>query len=154
MVADATEPPFRGGRFELVCGYNLIDNVADPVLLLRQLNGILRPGGRLVLMAPYDWSARCTPPPNRLGEGLRLDPQAPPDPAVALRDLLEGRFGQAPELSLRIEHERDPLPWILRRHDRSLHVFLAHYLEAIKPGGADAPAQSVQTSIEAGPKDR
>jgi uncharacterized protein YbaR (Trm112 family)/SAM-dependent methyltransferase len=131
IAADATDPPFRGGVAGLVAAYNLLDNVADPLLLLRQAHALLAPGGALVLSSPYDWSGRVTPIALRLGASIRSRAEAEPDPAQALRDLLEGRLpALAPGLTLNIEHEERELPWLLQRHRRSWHLFLCHYLEA------------------------
>ncbi len=130
LAADATDPPFRGGTVALVCAYNLLDNVADPLLLLRQAHALLAPGGALVLSSPYDWSARVTPVAMRLGASIRAGADLEPDPARALRDLLTGKLPMlAPGLKLEIEHEAE-LPWVLQRHLRSWHVFQTHYLEA------------------------
>jgi uncharacterized protein YbaR (Trm112 family) len=131
LAADATDPPFRGGRLPLVTAYNLLDNVADPLLLLRQAHALLAPGGALTLCSPYDWSGRVTPIALRLGESIRADASAEPDAAQALRDLLTGRLpALAPGVSMAIEHDAPGLPWLLQRHDRSWHLFLCHYLEA------------------------
>lgn len=136
LAADATDPPLRARTAHLVTGYHLLDNVADPVHLVRQLHALLRPGGVLALSTPYDWVSRCTPPPARLGEAIRRNPQAPPDPCQALRDLLTGRLpALAPELACTLQHEREALPWVLPRHARSLHAFLCHYLEATRTTG-------------------
>ncbi len=131
VAADATDPPFRARSFALVTAYNLLDNVVDPPLLLRQAHAILQPGGALVLSSPYDWSDRCTPVALRPGESIRVHGDAEPDAAQALRDLLTGRLPAiTPGLAMTIEHERVDLPWLIKRHDRSWHIFLSHYLEA------------------------
>jgi SAM-dependent methyltransferase len=133
LAADATDPPFRGRRFDLVTAYNLLDNVADPLLLLRQAHAILREGGRLVASSPYDWSSRCTPLALRLGASIRVGRDQEPDPAQALRDLLAGRFPVlAPGLAFELERDEERLPWLLQRHERSWHVFLCHYVEGRK----------------------
>lgn len=133
MAADALDPPFRGGAFGLVTAYNVLDNVADPIVLLRQAHALLHPGGALVLSSPYDWTARCTPLALRLGASIRVGQEREPDPAQALRDLLAGRFpALAPGLAFELEREEPRLPWLLERHRRSWHVFLTHYVEARK----------------------
>jgi SAM-dependent methyltransferase len=130
IAADALAPPFGVEAFDLVTCYNLLDNVAEPLVLLRQIFAVLRPGGRLHLMSPYDWASRCTPREQQLGGGI--GGAAERDPAVVLRSLLEGRYPEvAAELRFRVEHEREALPWILHRHARSYHVFLCHYIEAV-----------------------
>ena len=133
IAADALDPPFRGGRLPLVTAYNLLDNVGDPVVLLRQAHALLSPGGALVLASPYDWTDRCTPIALRLGASIRVGADDEPDPAQALRDLLVGRLpALAPGVSMEILHERQELPWLLQRHGRSWHLFLSHYVEAVR----------------------
>ncbi len=139
VVGDALDPPLGAGRLELVTAYGLLDNVANPVVLVRQAAAALRrPGGRLALSTPFDWVSRCTPREERLLE---------PDPAAALDRLLAGGEPErAPGLRLALEHARDDVPWVLRRHRRSAHAFLCRYVEARALGpdepaaGPDAPA--------------
>jgi len=76
--------------------------------------------------------SRCTPRALRLGASIRAGADQQPDAAQAMRDLLRGRLGLASGLRFRIQHETEFLPWVLPRHRRSLHVFLCHYLEAVK----------------------
>lgn len=140
IAADASDPPVRARSMNAVTAYNLLDNAADPVLLLRQLVAALRPGGTLVLSSPYDWVSRATPLHKRLGEALRRSAGDEPDAATALRHLLTGALpALAPELHCQITHEVQQLPWVLPRHERSLHIFISHYLEArrgLAPPGA------------------
>ncbi|MFH1463586.1 MAG: methyltransferase domain-containing protein [Pseudomonadota bacterium] len=129
LAADALDPPFRARAFAAATAYNLLDNVENPPLLLQQAGALLRPGGRLAVCSPYDWTSRVTPVALRLGTAIHLG--SAPDPAQALRDLLAGRLPHlAPGLALALEHEEPRLPWLLQRHDRSWHVFFSHYLEA------------------------
>lgn len=138
VAGDMVEPPLAAGGMDLAFAYHLLDNVVDPVQLLRQLAAALRPGGTVVLASPYEWSPRATPRPARLGESLRLGND--PDPASALRAVLTGELPHlAPELALEVQHEQARLPWVIRRHDRAADVFFTHYLEARKP---EAPGAS------------
>jgi len=131
VAGDALDPPFAAAAFDGVMALNLIDNVAEPVTCVRQLNGVLRAGGRLVLMSPFDWSGRATPRSARLGDGVRLA-GAGSDPVEPLHALVSGRLPRhAPELSLVVVHS-DELPWVLVRHNRSAHLFVSHLVEADK----------------------
>jgi SAM-dependent methyltransferase/uncharacterized protein YbaR (Trm112 family) len=131
IAGDALGPPLGAGGLRVASAFNLLDNVDQPLVLIRQLHALLEPGGTLVLMTPYDFVSRCTPPEHRLGEGIRVGDD--PDPAAALRALLTGGFPElAPEVCFEITHERESLPWVLPRHKRSTHVFHAHYIEARK----------------------
>lgn len=132
IAADMMDPPFAAGGFDLACCYHLLDNVPEPVKLVRQLHGALRPGGRLALASPYDWSPRATPIAARLGESISA--QGSPDPAQAMRALLTGGLPQhAPELAMELLTDLDGLPWSLERHARSVHTYRCHYVEARRP---------------------
>lgn len=129
LATDVLEPPLRAASIDVALAWNVVDNVANPVQLLRQLHGALRVGGTLAVATPYDWSPRCTERPQRLGESIG----AGPDPADALRALLTGGIPElAPELRMEITLDEPALPWVLHRHRRSAHVFLDHYVEAVR----------------------
>jgi SAM-dependent methyltransferase len=138
LAADLLDPPFAAETFDGVMAYHVLDNLGAPVTFLRQMNAVLRPGGRLALSSPYDWSPRCTPPGARLGEAVRATAEDL-DPAAALRALLRGELPAfAPELAFSLEQDVDGLEWVLHRHLRSSHVYRCHALEAVKggaPGG-------------------
>ena len=142
IAADATDPPLRRERMAAVTAYNVMDNVANPVLLLRQLHGVLAPGGVLAVSSPYDFVSRVTPPANRFGETLRQASSSNRDPAAALIDLLAGRLlFAAPELQMEILFQDLDVPWVLPRFDRSAHVFRCHYVEARRPAASGAHAR-------------
>jgi SAM-dependent methyltransferase/uncharacterized protein YbaR (Trm112 family) len=129
LAADALTPPLAADSVDFAFAYGLLDNVEQPLVLIRQLHALTRPGGTIALMTPYDWASRCTAREHRLGEGIRRGGN--PDPAQALRDLLSGGFPRlAPGLRLEITFEQDDVAWILPRHRRNYHVFLCHYVEA------------------------
>lgn len=129
VAGDVLAPPFAGRRFDGVASMNLIDNVSEPVVALRQLHGLTRPGGRLLLATPFAWSERVTPRAQRLGDGIR-DASGAADPVLALHALLQGRLpDHAPEVDWDIVQSED-LPWVLVRHDRSAHVYITHLVEA------------------------
>lgn len=140
VAADLLDPPLDADTADVALAYHVLDNVARPVRLLRQLHAVLRPGGTLVCASPYDWSPQCTPIAERLGESIRAGDAG--DPAEALRALLTGRLPElAPELAMAITQDDPALPWVLLRHRRSAHVYLTHYLEAVRPelpGGGPA----------------
>ena len=141
IAADATDPPLRRERMAAVTAYNVIDNVANPALLIRQLHGVLAPGGVLALSSPYDFVSRVTPPANRFGDGLRAAAATSLDPARSLVDLLAGRLlFAAPELQMEILFEDADVPWVLPRFDRSAHVFRCHYVEARRAAALGAPS--------------
>ena len=60
-ACDALALPFAPGGADLCVALNLLDCVPDPRQLLESLTAALRPGGRILLATPYDWSTRATP---------------------------------------------------------------------------------------------
>lgn len=76
-IADALAPPLGPGCAGLVLALNLLDCVSDPAALMRSAAYLLRPGGRLVLCAPFDWSAAATPVEGWIG--ARAADSAAPD---------------------------------------------------------------------------
>ncbi|WP_306336867.1 trifunctional class I SAM-dependent methyltransferase/NUDIX hydrolase/VOC family protein [Streptomyces sp. KL118A] len=51
LVGDTDRPPGRGRRFDVVLAHDALGTTADPEAALRRWRGLLRPGGRLVLVA-------------------------------------------------------------------------------------------------------
>ena len=134
VAGDVLDPPLAGGVFDGVVALNLIDNVAEPVTAVRQLHGVVRPGGRLLLASPFDWAEQATARAHRLGDGIRVSAESM-DPVPVLHALLTGHLAdRAPELACRLVHAVD-VPWVLVRHDRSAHVFVTHIVEAERSAG-------------------
>jgi SAM-dependent methyltransferase len=52
VVADATAIPFADAGFDLVVAMNVVDVVAAPTALVREVARVLAPGGRFVLTTP------------------------------------------------------------------------------------------------------
>ncbi len=53
VCADAEWLPFRPGCIELVVCLEMIEYVADPARVLRQIHDVLAPTGRLIVSAPF-----------------------------------------------------------------------------------------------------
>lgn len=134
VATDALNPPLAAQTWDLAFAAHVLDNVPRPAQLLRQLHAALKVGGTLVVASPYDWSPQATPREERLGEAVGRGVE--PDPAAALRALLTGALPQAPELAMEITLDEPALPWVLHRHRRSAHVYLDHYVEAVRRTGA------------------
>jgi SAM-dependent methyltransferase len=49
-AADASEPPFEAGSFDVVFARHILWTLPDPTAALRRWAALLRPGGRLVLV--------------------------------------------------------------------------------------------------------
>lgn len=102
-LADATAPPIADGAAGLVVALNLIDCVADPAAVLRGAASLLRPGGKLVLATPCDWSPAATPP--EMWIGARRGALAAPDLCA---------WAEA-EGGLRLRGTKQQ-PWLVRVH--------------------------------------
>ena len=61
MVGNALALPAELGKFQAVLAANLLDRVADPVVLLGKLSKLVEPGGYLILASPYTWVKEFTP---------------------------------------------------------------------------------------------
>ncbi len=66
-VGDATALREDLGKFDVILMANLIDRVAAPRKLLRQLPALLKCGGQLIITSPYTWMAEYTPRAEWLG---------------------------------------------------------------------------------------
>lgn len=55
IVADAQRLPLAGGCVDLVFCSQVLEHVTDPAALLAECARVLRPGGALVLSAPFWW---------------------------------------------------------------------------------------------------
>lgn len=98
-VADAGQLPLTDGVVGTVLAFNLVDCLTAPTQALTEWARVLRPGGRLVLTTPHDWSAAATPPTAWL---------LGPDPLRAA----------AETAGLVLECDLGPQPWRVRVHDR------------------------------------
>ncbi len=122
-VADALDPPFLEATFDLVAALNLLDSVSLPLVLLGQMDALLKPGGDLVVGSPYAWSEDIAD----AGEWLERDGATP---ARFVREILEGRALPATGLRYSILEERDRVAMPLRQNDRHVSVFDVHLLRA------------------------
>jgi SAM-dependent methyltransferase len=125
MVADALDPPFRAETFDLVAALNLIDNVKLPLVLIGQMDALLKQGGSLILGSPYEWQTDICEPE----EWLETDDMDSPE---MLQSILEGNLFPQMALNYEMLEEIFDLPWLLRHHARHFSVFLVHLLKARK----------------------
>jgi len=125
IVADSLDPPFRAESFDLVAGLNLLDNLHQPLVLIGQMDALLKPGGKLIMSSPYEWRSDICDPAEWLETG---DMDSP----IMLRRILEG--GLIPQMGLHYSILKDvsDIPWPLRNHDRHWSLFLVHFLSSRK----------------------
>ena len=60
-ACDVQNLPFASDTFAVATGWNVLDSVPDPRLMLSNLHRVLRPEGKSLLSCPYDWSPAATP---------------------------------------------------------------------------------------------
>lgn len=129
--AEALDPPFEAGSFDTVLALNVLDCVTSPVRMLQRASAMLRPGGRLMLTTPYDWTAGVTPMEAWLG-GHSPRSDLAGDPAAVLRSLLDPAASGPTIDGLRLTAEKDGLPWVTRLHDRARLEYSVHAIVAEK----------------------
>ena len=101
------------GTFDVVHAANLIDRLHDPLKFLRQLSGLVRQGGQLILTSPYTWLEEYTPQANWLG-GFYQNGQA-----LATLERLQRELS---DFLLLTTHE---LPFLIREHGRKYQWSIA-----------------------------
>lgn len=127
-AADALSLPLPESSFDSAVALNVLDSIADPYRLLLALAAAVRPGGRLVVACPFDWSAQATPLERWLGGHSQRGPnQGASEPVV--RALVSARDAGSPGL-WRTLAEDPSVPWQVRLHDRSYVQYRAWLLVA------------------------
>jgi len=121
VAGDALDPPLVPGVFDRVVAANLLDAVTRPSQLLMVLDGLVAPGGELILATPYAWSSTIVDERERFGGAT---------PAAALRRRLTDGDGLSARYTIEAD---DELPWTLRRDSRSTVSYRVHTLRARKP---------------------
>jgi putative 4-mercaptohistidine N1-methyltranferase len=127
--ADAADLPKDLGEFDVVLMANLIDRLQDPKRCVKQLPGLVKPGGQLVLTSPYTWLTEYTPRRNWLGGFERGGKR------IKTLDTLKALLGADFELV-----ETKNLPFFIREHSRKHQWGMAEAsLWRRKGGGESAP---------------
>lgn len=72
LCADAMALPIDDRSLDVVICSNLIDRVADPKLLAREMFRITKQGGVIVLSDPYDWLIEYTPKTRWVKDMMQL----------------------------------------------------------------------------------
>ena len=68
LAGDALRTPDKIGTFDLVLAANLIDRVARPADLLREIKRLVRTNGHVILASPYTWLEEFSPRENWLAD--------------------------------------------------------------------------------------
>lgn len=61
IVSDLSQLPFRDDTFEAILNVEVLEHVREPKGVLRELFRVIRPGGRLFLIAPQGWEEHSIP---------------------------------------------------------------------------------------------
>lgn len=125
VVADAMDPPFLAESFDLVAGLNILDNVEVPLILLGQMDALLRAAGLLIISSPYEWREDIADPV----EWLENDEM---DAATMVRCILSNEIFPAMQLDYRIIEEHAAVPWNLHQQQRYQSLYSTHILKAQK----------------------
>ena len=125
LVGDALDPPFSAESFDLVAGLNLLDNVKLPLVLIGQMDALLRRGGELILSSPYEWRTDICEPVEWLENDVMDGP-------TTVRKILEGNLFPQMGLKYQVLQESSDVPWALRHHERYWSLFLVHLIKARK----------------------
>jgi len=120
IAGDALDPPLLPDIAERVIALNMLDSVANPRGLLAVIDGLLVPGGEVILASPYQWQSSVMEDHHRL-------PGA--DPGLALVEILRSGIGLSRPYDLEDVAE---IPWTLRRDARSSVTYHTHYVRARK----------------------
>ena len=67
VCADALDPPLVPESFQRVAALNVLDSVPDPAQLLSVADGLLAPGGELILACPYAFQTGIVEEDARFG---------------------------------------------------------------------------------------
>lgn len=126
-ACDALTLPFLPGSADLAAALNLLDCVNEPLRLLAGLAEAVRPGGRILLACPYDWSTRATPVETWIGGHSQRGAyggEAEPFLRALLR---EGAHAQS-VTGLTLLEEDQAWPWQTRLHERGAVQYRTHLL--------------------------
>lgn len=106
ILSDALDPPLPAESARLVGALNLIDSICSPMILLGQMDALLRHDGTLLLTSPFTWN-------NDICPAARWLEEAQTTPGQVLKDLLGGTRAPENGFAYRILFKQEEIPWIL-----------------------------------------
>ncbi len=111
---DAENLPNSLGKFDVVIMANLLDRMAHPRRLLRQLRDITHSGAQVIICSPFTWWDEFTRPEERLGGFMRDGKEVTSMDTVT--EMLDADFFQT-----KIGDE----PFLIRQHERKFFMSVA-----------------------------
>ncbi len=60
-ICTLTDLPFESGAFDVVLCTQVLEHVAEPAAVLKEIQRVLKPGGKLLLTAPQSWHQHQKP---------------------------------------------------------------------------------------------
>jgi SAM-dependent methyltransferase len=125
ILADALDPPLTACSMDFVSALNLIDSISNPLILIGQMDAMLKHGGKLLITSPFTWNRDITPESCWLEE-----PET--SPLIILRELLEGIRMPQNDFTYRIVREELNIPWILPVSANQMSLFRTQVMLAEK----------------------
>lgn len=125
ILADALDPPLTADFVDFVSALNLIDSISNPLILLGQMDAMLRQGGKLLIASPFTWNREISPQSHWLE-----DPETPP--LIMLKEILEGKRMAENGFYYSIIKEEFNIPWILPLSDNHSNLFKTQIIVAEK----------------------
>ena len=118
-VDDLTALPRNlSGPYDCVLAANSLCRLSDPEKFLRQLGGLARPGGGIVVLSsPYDWRESCTPREKWLG-GFKDKDGTEVQTKGKIKQIME-------DIGFTFVFEED-LPYIVRESRRNYLLNISH----------------------------
>jgi len=110
-VQAATHLPQSMGPYDVVLAANLICRLPNPESFLSRLEGLVKPGGQLLLTTPFTWLEEYTPRDHWIGG---IDPDRRSEEELSKRLSEEFRL-----------HRRVDLPFLIREHERKYQLGIA-----------------------------
>lgn len=132
-IGNVLDPPLRAGVADIALALNVLDNVAQPLLCLGQLDAVLAPGGLLIVGSPFAWQEAITPAAEQLGGsvGSAFPGLAHRDSGDIVCDVLAGACPALGHLAYDILARSD-VPWEIRDHARCVVRYDVHLIVARK----------------------
>jgi len=125
ILGDALDPPFRAESFRFVSALNLVDSISEPMILLKQMDALLEPGGTLLLTSPFVWEESICDPSQWLE-----DPETSPE--IMTQQILTGERLPEADLSYTIQSVIADIPWTLPIAVNHWSQYRTFLLKAVK----------------------